>query len=54
MVLEGLEVVGGSGSSLLDQAALATVHKASGAVPFPDELPKQSLVVSLPITYRWQ
>ncbi len=51
---EGLEVVSGSGSPLLDQAALQTVNKASGAVPFPDKLPKQVLVVSLPISYRWQ
>ncbi|MGF1615137.1 MAG: energy transducer TonB [Gammaproteobacteria bacterium] len=51
---EDLQVIAGSGSSLLDRAALQTVTQASGAVPFPSELPKPALVVSLPITYRWQ
>lgn len=49
-----LEVIAGSGSRLLDQAALQTLNKVSGAVPFPTELRKEALVVSLPITYRWR
>jgi TonB family protein len=51
---DDLEVVVGSGSRLLDEAAMQTVNKVSGTVPFPRELPKQALMVSLPITYRWQ
>jgi protein TonB len=51
---DDLEVIASSGSRLLDQAALQTVTKVSGAFPFPSELPKQALLVSLPIAYRWQ
>lgn len=51
---DDLEVVVGSGNRLLDAAAVQTVSKVSGAFPFPSALPKQALVVSLPITYRWQ
>ncbi len=51
---DDLEVVVGSGNRVLDEAAVQTVNKVSGAFPFPSELPKQALVVSLPITYRWQ
>lgn len=49
-----LEVVRGSGSRLLDEAAVQTVNKVSGTVPFPRDLSKSALVVNLPIACRLQ
>jgi protein TonB len=42
----------GSGSSVLDEAALAAVAESSPFPPFPDGLDRETLLLRLPINYR--
>lgn len=50
-VVEALRIVAGSGSPLLDKAALAAVEKISGRLPFPEALQRRQWDFTLPISY---
>jgi len=50
-VVEALRIVAGSGSRLLDKAALAAVEKISGRLPFPEALQRRQWDFTLPISY---
>jgi len=49
--IEGLRIVGSSGSELLDKAALGAVEKISGQLPFPEELTLKQWAFTIPINY---
>lgn len=46
-----LRIVDGTGSALLDRAALEAVRKVDGTLPFPDEIERSAWDFTLPITY---
>lgn len=49
--IEEVQLKQGSGTKVLDQAAMKTILSLSGAIPFPNEIKRSRWVFTIPIAY---